>query len=115
MSVDTISVSEQEQAGKTKQVVASCVEPAILDIRPVFAAGGSPCGMIDEAVSNLIPGQSLVLLAPFEPRPLFTKLGKLGFTAVSEPCADGSWRIEFKPGVETLRVAPGSLACGCGH
>ncbi len=66
-----------------------------LDIRPIFAAGRSPCGLIDEAVARLLPGQDFVLWAPFEPIPLFTKLGALGFANRPEKMPDGSWRIRF--------------------
>ena len=69
--------------------------PLLLDIRPIFAAGASPCSAIDDAVASLRPGQSLVLMAPFEPLPLFTKLAAQGFSHASEAQPDGSWRIEF--------------------
>ncbi len=76
----------------TANTDAPCFE---LDIRPLFAAGQSPCGLIDEAVARLLPGQDFVLLAPFEPVPLFTKLGALGFVNRSERMSDGGWRISF--------------------
>jgi uncharacterized protein (DUF2249 family) len=75
----------------------STIEPYLLDIRPIFASGGSPCEVIESAVAGLEPGQSLVLVAPFEPIPLFTKLGARGFSHESEPQGDGSWRIRFDP------------------
>ncbi|MBI4027895.1 MAG: DUF2249 domain-containing protein [Verrucomicrobia bacterium] len=71
-------------------------EPLQLDVRPVLERGDSPCASIDGAVAKLKPGQGLVLLAPFEPRPLFAKLGRDGFTHVSRQMEDGSWRIEFQ-------------------
>ncbi|HEY5909476.1 MAG TPA: DUF2249 domain-containing protein [Verrucomicrobiae bacterium] len=70
--------------------------PALeFDIRSIFAAGQSPCGLIDETVARLKPGQDFVLLAPFEPIPLFTKLAGLGFEHSSEKLPDGTWRISF--------------------
>jgi uncharacterized protein (DUF2249 family) len=67
-----------------------------LDIRPIFASGASPCGTIDRAVASLKPGQPFVLLAPFEPIPLFTKLAAQGYEHKSETLPDGSWRILFE-------------------
>jgi uncharacterized protein (DUF2249 family) len=94
----------------------SCSTDAlVLDVRPIFAQGATPCSAIDQAVSSLTPGQLFVLLAPFEPAPLFSKLAALGFSHRSEPASDGTWRIEFTPGPNP--VAPGSIATGscCGH
>ncbi len=74
----------------------SFTEPLVLDTRPIFQRGDHPCGAIDEAAAQVIPGQPLILLVPFEPRPLYAKLGAQGFkhTTTQEP--DGSWRIEFR-------------------
>lgn len=71
-------------------------EPAILDTRPIFGRGETPCAAIDEAVESLIPGQGLVLLAPFEPAPLYQKLAAQGFAHTSTKQDDGTWRIEFR-------------------
>lgn len=70
-------------------------EPFVLDVRPLFERGESPCGPIDEAAARVSDGQSFVLLAPFEPKPLFAKLGREGFSHKSERQADGSWRVVF--------------------
>ena len=92
------------------------VKPAlVLDVRPIFANGGSPCANIDAAVASLSPGQSLVLLAPFEPAPLFGKLGAKGFSHRSEATADGSWRIEFTPGQSEVSAEAGEQFRCSGH
>ncbi|MBL9126475.1 MAG: DUF2249 domain-containing protein [Verrucomicrobiales bacterium] len=78
------------------------VRPLTLDVRRILAEGGSPCGPIEEAVGRLIPGQSLVVLAPFEPVPLYTKLGICGFSHDTTRLEDGTWRVEFKPGTEAV-------------
>ena len=89
------------------------LEPLILDVRPVFASGGSPCTLIDEAVGRLKPGQAFVLLVPFEPRPLYAKLGREGFTHHPEETEDGTWRIEFRRGKQVgATVAHESCECG---
>lgn len=70
-------------------------KPLVLDVRPVFARGETPCASIDEAAGQVAPGQTLVLLVPFEPVPLYAKFGREGFTHQSRQVQDGSWRIEF--------------------
>jgi hypothetical protein len=77
-------------------VPATFPEPAVLDTRPIFERGETPCQAIEDAVDHLIPGQLLVLLVPFEPVPLYTKLGRQGFTHESKRLEDGSWRVEFR-------------------
>lgn len=68
----------------------------LLDVRPILEKGGSPCGAIDAALEKFQPGQTLVLLVPFEPKPLLARLGREGFSHVSRQVPDGSWRVEFK-------------------
>jgi uncharacterized protein (DUF2249 family) len=92
----------------------SVAEPLVLDVRPIFARGGSPCSTIDEAVASLRPGQSFVLLVPFEPAPLFGKLGAKGLRGKSELQADGSYRIEFTPGEPVPQLAAAAGGCDCG-
>jgi uncharacterized protein (DUF2249 family) len=93
-------------------VPISFVQPHVLDVRPILEAGGTPCGAIDAAVGRLIPGQSLVVLVPFEPVPLYTKLGSCGFGHETEKLPDGTWRVEFKP---TAQADPERFeSCGCG-
>jgi len=106
----------QRVAPVEAKFVAGAVEPLVLDVRPIFAQGGSPCTNIDDAVASLLPGQSFVLLVPFEPAPLFGKLGAKGLTGKSELQPDGSYRIEFTPGGPVLSggAAVGTGSCG-GH
>jgi uncharacterized protein (DUF2249 family) len=70
--------------------------PLVLDTRPIFARGETPCGAIDEAAERVLPGQPLVLLVPFEPVPLYTKLGREGFSHQAAQLDDGTWRVEFR-------------------
>ena len=92
-------------------VPISFVQPFTLDVRPILAGGGTPCTAIEEAVAKLIPGQSLVLLVPFEPVPLYAKLGNCGFRHETGQLADGTWRVEFKP--EASADPERFAACGC--
>lgn len=68
----------------------------ILDVRPIFERGETPCAAIDDAAARVAPGRKLILLAPFEPVPLYAKLARQGFQAAPQAQADGSWRIEFR-------------------
>ena len=79
-----------------KAVPIEFVKPLLLDTRPIFARGETPCHAIDEAVASLIPGQPLVLTVPFEPAPLYAKLGNLGFTHVTKQLDANSWQVEFR-------------------
>jgi uncharacterized protein (DUF2249 family) len=70
--------------------------PHILDTRPLFERGETPCDAIDEAVASLHPGQPLILLVPFEPVPLYAKLGREGFSHHASQRPDGVWQVEFR-------------------
>ena len=54
----------------SKPVSIAFLKPLILDTRPVFARGDTPCQAIDDATASLIPGQPLVFIVPFERYPL---------------------------------------------
>ena len=82
-------------ATSTSNGTTKTTEPLVLDTQPIFQRGESPCGAIDDSVGALMPGQVLVLLVPFEPMPLYVKLGAQGFAHQSKQQEDGSWRIEF--------------------
>lgn len=90
-------VPATKRAAKTHAPVSSA-EGLVVDTRPIFASGGAPCHAIDDAVARLAPGQPLVLLVPFEPAPLYAKLGRDGFSHHSTQLADGTWRVEFRKG-----------------
>ena len=72
------------------------IEPLVLDVRAILNQGGSPCEPIEQAVASLKPGQIFILLAPFEPVPLYAKLGREGFAHFEQRLPDGTWRIEFQ-------------------
>ena len=75
---------------------ATPVEPLILDTRPIFSRGETPCQAIDEAVASLVPGQKLQLIAPFEPVPLYAKFGAHGLSHRARQLDDGAWEVEFR-------------------
>jgi hypothetical protein len=66
-----------------------------LDVRPILASGGEPLSAI-LASAELVPaGSSLVILAPFEPVPLFGVLRQMGFSHESALEPGGGYRIRF--------------------
>lgn len=68
-----------------------------LDVRPLLARGEEPFGAIMAAADALLPGQSLQLLAPFRPAPLFNVMLNRGFTCHDQQRDDGSWQVTFTP------------------
>jgi uncharacterized protein (DUF2249 family) len=66
-----------------------------LDVRPTLAEGGEPFVAIMEAAATVQGGQSLVIVAPFEPAPLYGALGAQGFGHEAQRLADDEWVIRF--------------------
>ncbi len=71
--------------------------PHELDVRPLLKNGIEPFQAIMSAVEDLAPGQSLLLIAPFKPVPLFAVLERKGFSARPEPIGEGDWQVLFAP------------------
>ncbi len=67
----------------------------VLDVRATIKAGGEPFDDIMQAVRELGPGEDLVLLAPFDPVPLYSVLGPQGFAHTSEALPSGDFRVRF--------------------
>jgi len=90
-----------------------------LDVREDIRAGRQPCSSIMAAVAGLKDGESLRLLAPFEPAPLFEVLGQQGFAHSARPIGDSDWEVLFfrdaaarQPPARTV-PSESSTACGC--
>ena len=71
--------------------------PLELDVRPLLKAGEEPFQAIMQAASTLADGQSLRLLAPFRPVPLFSVMANRGFAASDRALAGGDWEVVFSP------------------
>ena len=67
----------------------------ILDVRPILEQGGEPFVLIMETAERVSAGQSLVLIAPVEPVPLYGALGGRGFSHATERISDDEWIIRF--------------------
>lgn len=75
----------------------------VLDVRPLIRGGVEPFNAIMEAVDGLAPGQSLQLIAPFKPAPLFSVMERKGFSAKAEPLENGDWQVLFCPVTDAKR------------
>jgi len=73
-------------------------EPLTLDVREELRRGGEPLPRIMETVQQLAPGQSLRLLATFEPLPLYAVLGRKGFGHQATHHGVDDWEVLFTPG-----------------
>lgn len=66
-----------------------------LDARPILADGGEPFVLIMETAVPLKTGETLLLIAPFEPAPLYAALGERGFTHETHSVSAGEWWVLF--------------------
>jgi uncharacterized protein (DUF2249 family) len=67
-----------------------------LDVCEDIRAGREPFGKIMATVGRLGAGDELILLAPFEPVPLFHVLAKHGFEHVARQKPAGVWEVSFR-------------------
>ncbi|SRR6266567_5102761 len=70
---------------------------ADLDVREDLRCGKEPFSRIMATVAALVPGQVLVLRAPFEPVPLYRALGQRGFAHWTESGAADDWSVWIYP------------------
>ena len=62
----------------------------VLDVRPLIKGGVEPFNAIMEAVDGLLPGQSLLLIAPFKPARFLVSWSEKAFRKSG---AAGGWRL----------------------
>lgn len=85
------------------------IPQAELDVRPLLAAGQEPFAAIMDAADALQPGQTLRMIAPFRPVPLFGVMANRGFAAKDRALDGGDWEVIFTPVCEPEPgLAPGS-------
>jgi Uncharacterized conserved protein (DUF2249) len=65
----------------------------VLDVRPDLEQGGEPFVRIMEAAATIMHGGTLVLIAPFEPVPLYDVLGARGFSYATKKVAADEWIV----------------------
>jgi uncharacterized protein (DUF2249 family) len=66
-----------------------------LDVREDIRQGREPFTRIMRAAAALQDGESLLLIAPFEPAPLYRIMARQGFTHKSRPNGTGDWEVLF--------------------
>lgn len=76
-------------------------DPIEVDVRPALVEGREPFTDIMVAKQKLQPGQSLLLIAPFEPLPLYPVFEAEGYHATSNQVSPAEWRILFTPLTES--------------
>ncbi|MEK7674818.1 MAG: DUF2249 domain-containing protein [Verrucomicrobiota bacterium] len=67
-----------------------------LDVREEIRRGNEPFSKIMQTVSQLKEHESLLLIAPFEPVPLYGVLAGYGFDHEGKPTAEGDWEVTFR-------------------
>lgn len=92
-----MDTEQAKQVSQPSEVVAAwkAVAATVLDVRPDLAAGGEPFVQIMEAAAQIPAGGSLVLIAPFEPAPLYDALGSRGFMHATQCVAADEWVVRF--------------------
>ena len=66
-----------------------------LDVRADLRSGRSPLSAVLKAVASLRPDETLRVLAPFEPVPLYELLGRQGFQHTAKPISASDWEVLF--------------------
>jgi len=66
-----------------------------LDVREDLRQGREPFSRIMNAARQLGANETLLLVAPFEPAPLFSVLGSQGFDYQSKRLQSGDWEVLF--------------------
>lgn len=67
----------------------------LVDVREDIRRGREPFSKIMNAAAGLDENQKLLLLAPFEPVPLVSMLGKQGFQHTATKNQAGDWEVVF--------------------
>ena len=67
----------------------------LLDVRPELEQGGEPFVLIMEASAGIESGGTLVIIAPFEPVPLYAVLEARGFSHETKKVAADEWVVKF--------------------
>ena len=69
-----------------------------LDVREEIRKGREPFGKIMQTVARLKESEQLLLIAPFEPAPLYAVLAQQGFSHQSKATASGDFEVLFTRG-----------------
>ena len=94
-----------------------------LDVREDIRNGREPLAKIMQSVANLKDNAQLLLIAPFEPAPLYAVLAQRGYSHQSKPTPAGDFEVLFtrssadparsEPTAARLKPPPGSKHPSC--
>ena len=78
-----------------------------VDVRDDIRSGREPFSKIMNAAAAMQTDESLLVIAPFEPVPLFRVMEKQGFVHNGQATASGDWEILFtrQPGATPAEAA----------
>ncbi|MEO7000656.1 MAG: DUF2249 domain-containing protein [Ktedonobacterales bacterium] len=103
-AIQAATTTDQAQAGAATPVSDPSGATTLLDVRPDLERGDDPFNRIIEAAAVTRQGDTLVIVAPFEPAPLYAVLGTYGFRHETACVAPDEWRVRF------IRIGTGSTA-----
>lgn len=83
-----------------------------LDVREDLRQGREPFTRIMETVA-LLHGESLRLIAPFEPVPLYRVMRELGFAHETNEPVRGEWHVLFQRQTQESSPPAPATPCGC--
>jgi uncharacterized protein (DUF2249 family) len=86
-----------------------------IDVREDIRAGREPFSKIMNAAAALQTAEQLLVIAPFEPVPLFQVLEKQGFCHTSKPVAAGDWEVRFMRQSNPTSLDPGMAGASQVH
>jgi hypothetical protein len=93
--IEALDGEEGEKTMAEQAVTWNAGADTILDVRPDLESGGEPFVRIMEAASGIKPGGTLVIIAPFEPVPLYDVLALRGFSHETARVAADEWMVRF--------------------
>jgi uncharacterized protein (DUF2249 family) len=70
-------------------------QAVVLDVRDDIRRGREPFSKIMLAVGSLAAGQDLIVIAPFEPTPLYNLLAQQGLQHSAEVTPEGDYKVRF--------------------
>jgi uncharacterized protein (DUF2249 family) len=82
-----------------------------LDVREDIRNGREPFAKIMQTVAKLKDNEQLLLIAPFEPAPLFAVLAQRGYSHQSKPTPAGDFEVLFTPGSADCSKSEATAAC----
>ncbi len=87
-----------------------------VDVRDDLKRGREPFSKIMHTVSGLKENEDLLLIAPFEPAPLFGVLAQHGFSHQARTNPDGDWEVLFtRNPIDPTAPKPANPAPGPEH